>query len=91
MQVLEGRPENVLRVFGSIERDRRHHGVTVILEEEIADREFGEWSMAFRDTGTDKVAGYSDFLNVPFNTEMLNARSGECRDLLLAFRRTLRL
>jgi hypothetical protein len=48
-----------------ISRDRRHRGVLLLVEEEVAERSFADWSMGFKDlSGTDPgdVAGFSDFL-----------------------------
>ena len=91
MQALEGPEENVRRVFRSILRDERHHDVTVVLESTTSEREFDRWDMAFRDV--DRVGrpdGYSDFLNGPWNPAVLGRHPGECHDLLMEFRETLR-
>lgn len=49
-----------------ISSDPRHHGVAILLRQEVVMREFAEWSMAFRDLGDPDVAkipGFSVFLN----------------------------
>lgn len=48
MQLLEGEKADVDAVFASIKKDERHHDVAVFHKGEIAERTFGEWSMAFR-------------------------------------------
>ena len=45
MQVLEGGRDAVNRLYGSIVRDSRHHDVTLLHFEEIAERRFSGWSM----------------------------------------------
>ncbi len=44
-QCLEGPEAEVGELFGRIERDGRHHGVTVMLEQPSDTRAFSEWSM----------------------------------------------
>jgi hypothetical protein len=46
-QVLEGRREDVESVFETIQCDPRHRDVTIMHLHEVAERSFGEWSMAF--------------------------------------------
>jgi hypothetical protein len=47
LQILEG-PENaVMEVFGRIEHDRRHFGIRVLVQQYVAERLFGKWSMGF--------------------------------------------
>jgi hypothetical protein len=52
IQVLEGDKEAVEAVFASIVRDARHQGVTALVRENIASRDFSNWSMGF-----ERVAG----------------------------------
>jgi hypothetical protein len=47
MQVLEGEKEVVLKTYKSIEADWRHRDIFVLIEEEIATRQFAAWSMGF--------------------------------------------
>jgi hypothetical protein len=64
MQVLEGPRMEVKQTLVRIRRDPRHTGLMVLLEIEIADRYFPQWSMGFeciRDK--DEIAqipGYQD-------------------------------
>lgn len=44
-QCLEGPKAEVEELFGRIEGDGRHYGVTVLLEQNVSERTFGEWSM----------------------------------------------
>jgi hypothetical protein len=48
MQVLEGEQEAVLETFQSIQSDARHRGIFLLIEGEIAARNFVSWSMGFR-------------------------------------------
>ncbi len=45
MQVLEGAPEAVGRVFDRLSRDTRHHRILVLLDRPAEARAFPDWSM----------------------------------------------
>ncbi len=45
LQVIEGGRDTVCELFNTIVRDNRHHGVRILLYEEIAERCFGGWTM----------------------------------------------
>jgi hypothetical protein len=47
LQVLEGPKEAVLEIFSNIERDLRHIGVRVLVQHDVSERLFGDWSMGF--------------------------------------------
>ncbi|MEI6760511.1 MAG: BLUF domain-containing protein [Betaproteobacteria bacterium] len=49
LQVLEGERSAVNRLFGRIVLDRRHRDVELLQMEEITERRFGQWSMAYVD------------------------------------------
>ena len=49
LQVLEGRPHEVDTIFASIERDPRHTDIKVVDRSEIAERDFGAWTMECND------------------------------------------
>ena len=48
MQVLEGEKAVVLELFQTIKLDKRHSGIFVLVEQEIAARQFASWSMGFK-------------------------------------------
>jgi len=65
-QVLEGSRAEVDRTFAAIEQDGRHHGVEVLFDESLDEREFEDWRMGFMDLdGVDAslLAGYSAFFD----------------------------
>jgi len=47
MQCLEGPKDAVNDLYRDIARDKRHSRITLLEYEEIEERTFGEWSMAF--------------------------------------------
>lgn len=62
-QVLEGEPEHVHSLYSKIELDPRHSNVLLLVQREISERNFGEWSMGFlRDHQTvEQLPGFVDF------------------------------
>lgn len=47
LQVLEGPKDAVMQIFSKVERDTRHIGVRVLVQQEVDERQFGNWSMGF--------------------------------------------
>lgn len=45
MQALEGDSASVLKLMGKISDDPRHSGVVVVVQDEIGERAFPDWSM----------------------------------------------
>jgi len=92
LQVLEGPDDQVRHLFEKISGDERHQSVVKLIDRPIAERQFGEWSMAFRttaDAGLDTFEGYSNFLNNPFSHEVKEHPSAAYQ-FLLAFRESAR-
>ena len=44
-QLLEGFPDVLEELYDAIARDPRHHFIAKLIDEEIDDRSFGDWSM----------------------------------------------
>ena len=83
-QVLEGARADVDATFAAIEQDGRHHGIEVLFDEALDEREFADWRMGFMDLdGVDAslLEGYSPFFN----------RNEEPRSFLKALSRGQRL
>jgi hypothetical protein len=47
LQILEGPEAAVMETFRRIERDPRHLGIRVLVQQHVSERLFGEWSMGF--------------------------------------------
>ena len=63
IQLLEGDEKEVTTLFKRIEQDQRHKSVELLEEEEIKERIFSEWSMAFQDVGdVSQHAKYKEML-----------------------------
>jgi hypothetical protein len=93
MQLLEGPKEKVLSLVDTIKLDPRHRGFMALLQQEREEREFGEWEMGFkkldRDTAAE-VPGYSDFLNMPLDSEEFLQTPTRALKLLLSFKQSMR-
>ncbi len=89
MQLLEGAPETVRALYRRIRADRRHQGVTTLLEEPATQRLFAQWSMGFRALGpVDRVRlpGYSDFMTSSRGDPAPAHDATGCLEILQMFR-----
>lgn len=85
-QVLEGEESALVQLFAVISSDSRHTRVTKIIQEPIANRAFGEWTMAFSDIDSDEleaIAGSNDFFQD--GESFSNLKAGRAKKLLAAF------
>ncbi|MDZ7751089.1 MAG: BLUF domain-containing protein [Gammaproteobacteria bacterium] len=92
MQVLEGEKSAVLGLMDAIQDDPRHHGVIIINQGDAPRRQFGDWSMGFRnldDPALRATPGYSPFLNTPITGDVFTGDEGRCWELLHLFRATM--
>jgi hypothetical protein len=92
MQVLEGARDAVLAVKARIETDPRHRGILVLLSGDSPQRQFGSWSMAFRDLhGAEGLglAGYDEFMNTPLTDPRFVDEPSACQKLLMIFKRSM--
>lgn len=53
LQVLEGDAAAVARTYGRIKRDPRHRAVVILSDRAVETRDFGDWSMAWKEPGAD--------------------------------------
>lgn len=66
IQFLEGKEEAVSALYDRIARDNRHKGVLPLLRRKIDRRDFGSWSMGFkniRDDEKESLDGFNDLMN----------------------------
>ena len=71
LQVLEGDRDAVLETFKSIQLDPRHSGIFVLIEGDIAARNFASWDMGYRDIST------LDIGHFPIAAQIFKAHKGE--------------
>lgn len=60
LQAIEGPDDATAACYGRIHNDPRHYGLRLLSQEEIVEREFGEWSMAYRVPRTDDAGAFLD-------------------------------
>lgn len=88
LQVIEGEETAVRRLLSEIESDPRHRRIITLFQETIPEREFSEWSMAFRDLESDPdlaPEGFNDILNRDKADMDLAAYSLKVRTFLAKF------
>lgn len=91
MQTIEGPPNAIERLFQNICRDNTHHHLIKVLDEEIKERQFGEWHMGFIDGAKlDTVPlGYTNFLSHPPMAESFRQSNSDAKKLLASFQSSM--
>ncbi|WP_179336026.1 BLUF domain-containing protein [Winogradskyella costae] len=79
VQILEGNKIDVLRVFEKIKSDQRHHTITLLWENNIEDRLFSEWNMAYHRPNSESIKEYIN------NLLLLSMLSDKSKASLLSF------
>jgi hypothetical protein len=78
LQVLEGPEQAVLTTYARIQADPRHRGIVLLSCVNVAERAFGEWSMAHRAGGAhvadDKLQGAVEALTAKIGDANLRAQ-----------------
>jgi hypothetical protein len=71
LQVLEGPAAAVDKALEKIKRDPRHHGVILMSRRSVEERQFADWTMAFRNMSRNGAGeeGYSPFLEPDFEDD----------------------
>ena len=93
IQTLEGEEAVVRSLFQTICEDPRHRGVMAVIQEPVAEREFADWSMAFRDLGLENerdLPGFNQFLNTPLTAQEFSQNPSKVRTLLRVFKQQMR-
>ncbi len=67
IQSVEGADDMVSDVFARISADTRHRGLLVLLDQQVMERSFPDWTMGFRRAGPGDLGldGHTDFLRDP--------------------------
>jgi hypothetical protein len=92
MQLLEGDKRAVVPLYAKIGQDSRHKDLTVIWDGTEDERQFPNWSMAFRDLegpDTRSTPGYSDYLTTPLTSPELKTDVTHCQQLLNLFKTSM--
>lgn len=88
MQVLEGSEEDVHDIYHSILNDPRNTGNVTLIEEEISQRDFPNWSMGFRNLkhcAPDELPGFQDIFNGKLDKEIAVKNASGAISLLKVF------
>jgi len=88
MQVLEGEATDVERRYEVIRRDSRHKDCFLVGQTEIAQRQFANWSMGFRDLTDPELKdleGYNQYLNQPMALKNFSTSMGAAQKLVQIF------
>jgi len=89
MQVLEGPGDALQETVNRIMRDPRHGSFCVLADQQVSDRLFADWSMAFAVPRGERAAqqpGFSHFLTDMFDPRPLLDDPTFALDLLTAFK-----
>jgi len=63
-QILEGEKDVIFELFRTIRKDNRHFSVILVWDQEVLERSFKDWSMAFvnlNEIDKSKLTNFSDF------------------------------
>lgn len=74
VQVLEGKKKNVLAIYDKIKADDRHNTVTLLWENDVDQRFFPEWNMAYLRPEEKNLQQYID--NLVLLSELSDKSSG---------------
>jgi len=88
LQVLEGANAQVHQTYERICSDDRHRNITLIAELEVPERQFGDWSMGYRQLGASDVAqfpNYAPYFRFGFKPGSFNVKPGVALELLGLF------
>lgn len=86
MQVIEGNKSSVEQLFKNIQSDNRHTGIIVISKKAIAEREFSDWTISYRNLTGSNIEGFSNFLSLGNFPEGSTKKIGYGKRFLLSFR-----
>lgn len=89
LQVLEGEREQLHELYKKIEKDPRHKTIVKLHEENIEERIFGDWSMAFSRINPDKsseIPGFSSFMEDASSTEIMKRNARQIQSFMNTFR-----
>jgi len=93
IQALEGEEAVLESLFEKISKDHRHRGILKLFSTNIDERDFPDWSMAFKnlhDVDVHAHPGYSEFLNLSFTDAAFAADASKAKRLLQVFRKAMR-
>ncbi|MFT4579748.1 MAG: hypothetical protein ACI9UO_002595 [Nitrospinales bacterium] len=91
-QILEGEKEAIFRLLENIENDERNLSVDLVYDEEIKERSFNNWGMAFADLDSvenSKLDGFSGYLEKGFSSELFQENIQSSNNIIKMFQHYL--
>ena len=88
MQVLEGSEKDVHDIYDSILKDTRNNGNVTLIEEEISQRDFPNWSMGFKNLEScspEELPGFQDVFGGKLDKELAVKNTSKALGLILGF------
>ncbi len=89
LQVLEGEKEVIEDLFyNKICLDKRHHGIIELLNHEIKERSFEDWSMGFKQISTQdwaELKGHIDISNIEEFSKAINSASDDIITMIKSY------
>ena len=88
MQVLEGSKKDVHDIYDSILKDPRNNGQFKLVEEEISQRDFPNWSMGFQNLEScspEELPGFQDIFGGKLDKELAVKNPSKALALLMGF------
>jgi hypothetical protein len=88
LQVLEGPVDAVKTTYRRILKDPRHTNCFILLEQDIPERQFSQWSMGCRQLSEEDAARFPEhapYFKYGFHRPDLQAKPGEALDILHIF------
>ena len=85
-QILEGPESRIKNLYNVISKDLRHSKITLIIQEPIFERSFGDWSMGFTgasESQLETIDGLADFFQS--GSCLADIDHGRAKKLLKAF------
>lgn len=88
LQVLEGPPDAVAATYQRIAQDPRHTNCFTLLEQDVPQRQFSQWSMGCRQLSAQDAARFPEhapFFQYGFRRPDLQVKPGEALEMLNLF------
>ena len=90
LQIIEGVKEDLEALYKKISKDPRHEDLKILWQQDIEERSFADWSMAFKDLSEapqEVLDGFGETLNKVLEQDQLGTNEG--LDLFLNVKATL--
>jgi hypothetical protein len=91
-QILEGEKEAIFRLLENIRNDERNSSLHLVYDEEITERNFKDWGMAFADLDSvenNKLDGFSEYLEKGFTSEIFQENADNSNNTIKMFQHYL--